>query len=320
MRMSDSLGRSLRAVRTGAPAPTRRRIVLRSLVFVSGLMLFLAVGPQLPGAQSEIALLVSAHTYDYFTNAYEPFKCNYGDWNLGTHEYDRYYKGWEWILNDAGLPYTVIADNQISATYLKTFKVLILPNNFWLDDSQTKIIADWVRDGGHLLATFGSGYAGVGAEFKKGGTNGLHELWGDPSSKLNSSFYIGNPAVDLQITQNGGPTAGFNSGAVVNYQWMANVLIQRPSSSRDINAFFLFNGQPSSRPAIFNNRHAKGLVVYYAFAPEYLIALANDVAGHCTNDLRYTSSDPAWVNTLNALKNFAAQLAPLMHSTLNYLK
>ncbi len=292
-------------------------IAAKSILLLAGIILFMAGSAWPQGSGADIALLISDHTYAYFTNAYQPFACNTGDWNLGTHEYDRYYMGWEAILSGLGpdYAYTKIKDSDINAAGLRKFKLLILSNNFWLDESQTKAIAEWVRTGGHLLATYGTGYAGIQGDFFKGGTNGLHELWGDPSAKVNSSFYLGNPWVKVQITNSGGPTAGFSVGEVLDYQYLANILIQRPESSRDINAFFLFNDKQTRKPAIFNNRHSKGLVVYYAFAPEYLISLASDVAGHCTDDPRY--GNPAWVDAIGKL---AEGLEPLMTSTLAYLR
>ena len=285
---------------------------VKNIVLFAGIVLFLGWSPLLMGAEPDIGLLVSQNTYAYFENAYEPKYCT--DGTLGTNEYDRYYLGWEWVLEYAGIQYTVLTDEKITPDNLKNLRVLILSNNFWLDDAQTKTIAEWVRRGGHLLATYGTGYAGTDGRFLKGGTNGLHELWGDPSAKLNSSYYYGNPWVKVQITQNGGPTGGFDAGDVLDYEYMANILIKRPASNRDINAFFLFNDEASGRPAIFNNRHSKGLVVYYAFAPEYLISLASDWAGHCENDTRY--SDVAWKT---AIDNIANRLKDLMISTLNYL-
>ncbi len=300
-----------------------KRVALKNLVLLAGIILLLAGGSVLQGADADIALLVSDHTYAYFTNAYQPSACNSDDWNLGTKEYKRYFMGWEKVLSDLGLTlgtdYIEITDPDVNAADLKKFKVLILSNNFWLDDSQTKAIDEWVRRGGHLLATFGSGYAGIeGDSFKflKGKTNGLHELWGDPSAKLNSSFYLGNPAVKVQITQDGGPTNGLSAGEVLDYEYLANVLIQRPGSSRDNNAFFVFDEALTHHPAIFNNRHAKGLVVYYAFAPEYLISLAYDLAGHCDLDPRYVGAENPSLALLNRV---ADGLEGLMKSTLVYL-
>ncbi len=315
MRTSELSLSSPGSLGTGATGRNSRRSAARNLVFAAGFVLLLVSGSQLFGADNGIALLVSDHTYAYFTNAYEPTRCSTGDWTLGTHEYERYYLVWKALLDDAGIPYSIIGDAGITPDDLKNFKVLILSNAFWLDDSQTKIIAEWVRKGGHLLATFGSGYAGEGAVFKEGGTNGLHELWGDPSAKLNSSLYLGSPWVKLQVTQNGGPTNGFARGAVLDYQWLANVLVQRPISSRDIYAFFVFDGQTTRRPAVFSNRHSKGRVVYFAFAPEYPVAMATDVAGHCGNDTRY--GDAAWLSVMNSI---AAPLVSLMKSTLAYVQ
>jgi hypothetical protein len=223
--------------------------------------------------------------------------------------------GWEYVLNSEGMRYTLIGDADVTPAVLQGFRVLILSNSFWLDKDQIKIIAEWVRRGGRLLATFGSGYAGMEGDFLKGGTNGLHELWGDPSAKVNSSSYLpGNPWVKIRISAARGPTEGLAEGDVLDYQHLANLLIERPSPSRDINAFFLFNDALSSRPAIFSNRHSKGRVVYYAFAPEYKISLAYDVAGHCANDTRY--SDDA---TMAAFVKLAEGLYPLMKSTLEDL-
>lgn len=296
------------------------KVGVRVFVFLAGFVLLQAGSSLLRGA--DIAVLKSDHTYAYFASTYQLSVCNTGDWNLGTFEYDRYFKGWEWVLNygknelNKNYDYDEIVDSDISPRKLQNYKVLILSNNYWLDDSQTKIIAEWVRRGGHLLATFGSGYRGADGDYLKGATNGLHELWGDPSNKVNSSYYIGNPAVDVQITQNGGPTKTFDAGQVLVYQYMANILIQRPEKSRDINAFFLFNGKPTHLPAIFNNRHSKGLVVYYAFAPEYQISLASDVAGHCVGDIRYLPQNQP---SLDIIKDIATGLLPLMTSTLDYL-
>ena len=284
---------------------------------------------------ADFALLNSdVRTVAYFEQAYEPFKCNVGDWNLGTQEYERYYKGWEFVLEELeleGKTYEVIKDIDITPSRLGDFKVLILSNNFWLDGYQTKVVSQWVRRGGKLLATFGTGYAGIEGDFVSGGTNGLHELWGDPSCKVNSSFYLENPWVKVRITRNSGPTQGFSAGDVLDYQYMANLLTKRPLNSRDINGFFVFDFPPyesnadilTRYPAIFNNRHSGGRAVYYAFAPEYLVSLAFDVAGHCANDTRYPAGTEAAGlqagESPNGFSTLAAGLKPLMRSTLNYL-
>ncbi len=262
-------------------------------------------------SKPQVALLFSENTVKYFKNAYPG--CDTAPYyTLGADENKRYFGGWTVVLGENNLNYKVIEDSDINPGRLQDFKVLILSNNFWLDRYQTKVIAEWVRGGGRLLATFGTGYSGMDGDFLKGGTNGLHELWGDPSGKVKSSFYLGNPWVKVRITRSEGPTGNFDAGDVLDYEYMANLLIKRPESSRDINAFFLFNDERTTFPAVFNNRHAQGLVVYYAFAPEYLVSLASDVAGHCANDNRYPGSQSAY-------GLIAAPLKLLMKQTLDFL-
>jgi hypothetical protein len=291
---------------------SNKGIALKKAMLLTAIMLSVSGGSLLLGAD-RIALLVSERTDAYFQSTYGQSACEMYSWWLERgDEYKRYYLGWKDVLDNAGMNYEIIYDDGTNPLNLEGIKVLILSNSFWLDDGRTKLISEWVRKGGRLLATFGSGYAGMEGDFLKGGTNGLHELWGDPSHRLNSSFYHGNPFVKVQITGTGGPTGVLNPGLVLDYQFMANILIQRPDSSTD--AVFIFNDLPSGRPAILSRRHAKGTVVYYAFAPEYLIALANDVAGHCPNDTRYPAS-----YTRAVIWDIAAGLRPLMVSTLKYL-
>ncbi len=51
------------------------------------------------------------------------------------------------------LPVTVIADWNLNPTDLARYKVLILPNTACLSDNQARVVADWVRQGGGLVAT-----------------------------------------------------------------------------------------------------------------------------------------------------------------------
>ena len=98
---------------------------------------------------ADVAILDSnENTRAYFANAYQPYECNTGDWNLGTEEYNRYWMGWREVLDGMGVEYSVIQDVEVNPTRLRDFKVLILSNNFWLDDAQMRAVNEWVRDGG----------------------------------------------------------------------------------------------------------------------------------------------------------------------------
>lgn len=51
------------------------------------------------------------------------------------------------------LPVTLVADWNLNPTDLARYKVLILPNTACLSDNQARTIAEWVRQGGGLVAT-----------------------------------------------------------------------------------------------------------------------------------------------------------------------
>jgi len=67
----------------------------------------------------------------------------------------------------------------------------------------------------------------------------------------------------------------------VDYGAFANLMNKRPFSNRDAYAFLRLNDTLSNHPAILYNKHSKGRVIYFAFSPEFFVALAYDTAGHC---------------------------------------
>jgi hypothetical protein len=44
-------------------------------------------------------------------------------------------------------------------------------------------------------------------------------------------------------------------------------------------------------PAVIANKVRKGLVVYYGFAPEFIVSLEYDTAGHCSTDGNYSAAE-----------------------------
>jgi hypothetical protein len=80
----------------------------------------------------------------------------------------------------------------------------------------------------------------------------------------------------VRITRYQGPTAklaGELTNDILGYGAWANLLIQRPLNSKDVLAFLVIDNPEWKRtsPAIISTRQAKGLVVYFAFAPEYIV-------------------------------------------------
>ncbi len=234
--------------------------------------------------QPKIALLDSRNTRDFFEKHY-PACDPPGSSYLGADEYQRYFRGWQWVLMEQDLPYDILHDTDLNLRGLAGYDLLILSNNALLSDDQTRAVHEWVLRGGRLMATFGSGYKDLvsdprqadGYKLQKGGTFGLHELWHDPVGKLFSSYWL-DAGVDVKITRYDGPTKELSANPaivddILRYGAEANLLIQRPENHPGVLGFLIVDNPDwkATSPAIISTRQGRGLVVYFAFAPEYVV-------------------------------------------------
>ena len=261
---------------------------LRFLAFAALFIVPLIPAAQ-PGTQTlpKIALLYSEYSRSFFKAHYPACDIPAEVYTMGADEFMRYFGGWQRVLEDdmgftEGHEFDILLDEDMTAEVLSHYGLLILPNTPSLSDSQTRAIQKWVLEGGRLLATFGSGYKDIFPDLRqddllkeqKGGTFGLHQLWHDPVSKAFSTYWI-DSGVDARITRYEGPTAGLGglSGDILHYGGEANLLVQRPEQHPDVLGFLVIENPDwkASSPAIISTRQAKGLVVYFAFAPEYMV-------------------------------------------------
>src|SRR5260370_25829365 len=215
--------------------------------------------------------------------------------NLGADEYQRYFLGWTYVLLNPGsglpIPFDIIHDADVTDETLSTYKVLILSNTASLSDDQDKAIQRFVIQGANRLATFGAGYKSTvtdpalpdNLKPAEGHTSGLHDLWHDPLSTVFGSNPLNHGAgTDVQITQYVGPTASL-AGKLTNnillYGAESNILIHRPQHFPGALGFVTLKGATllHPEPAILLTQFARGLVVYYAFAPEYLVSKEFDL-------------------------------------------
>jgi hypothetical protein len=262
---------------------TRRIALLAAVVLIGGLT-SIRTSARVP----QIAILDSAYTRTYFSLHYPPCSLTPPlSYYLGAEEYQRYFRGWEYVLQTNGMPYTILDDADIENGALRSFDLLILSNNASLSDDEEKAVAAWVRKGGRLIATFGTGYKDIvadprqadGLKLQKGGTFGLHELWHDPLTKLVTTNLF-SPGIDIEITNYSGPTAGLLGqlpGNVLPYGALANVLVQRPRNDRSAYGFLMVPGYSRPTPAILLEDVAAGKVLYFAFAPEYIVSKEFDL-------------------------------------------
>jgi len=257
---------------------------------------------------AEVAILDSDNTKAFFGKHYPACGVD-GSVYLGADEYQRYFRGWEYVLDHPGsgspIPYDRIHDAQVTQQGLEPYRVLILSNTASLSVDQQKAIHQWVIRGGRLLATFGSGYKGTvedprqddGLKLSKGGTFGLHQLWHDPMTKTFGSHYVNSGAgTDIQITRYEGPTACLAGGLVddiLPYGAESNLLVQRPENHPGSLGQVVLKGISSydrPTPAILWTRMSRGEVVYFAFAPEYLASKEFNLPSFCDDGQVWTGA------------------------------
>jgi len=282
----------------------------------AGLLSLLAVAAA--WGQPEVALLRSENSREFFRRHYAG--CPYLSDGM---EYERYVAGWKYVLDKELIPYEVIGDSDVTAEGLAPFKLLILSNAASLTDEQSKTIHHWVIRGGRLLATFGSGYKSTDLDPReadllkkqKGHTFGLHQLWNDPVTRVFSSFNISS-GVDIRITEFEGPTgclvaSSLLSGGILPYGAEANILTQRPETYPRNLAYVQFQGVTDwtrPTPAILVNSDGRGRVVYFAFAPEFIVSLAYVVQPNQSCEIN-----------ANDFQDRADRAIPLMLCTVNWL-
>lgn len=261
---------------------TRRIILLAGLLLLTGGLSHTRVSADTP----QVAILDSTNTRTFFGLRY-PACSPPTSYYLGADEYQRYFRGWEFVLQDNAIPYAILQDADMENGALASFDVLILSNTVSLSDPEQRAISQWVRRGGRLIATFGSGYKDVvgdprqtdGLKLQKGGTSGLHQLWHDPLSKLFTTLPF-SAGVDIEITKYAGPTSGLAGGLiddVLPYGALANILIQRPRNDASAYGFVMVPGYDRPAPAILLEDAAAGRVLYFAFAPAYLVSKEFDL-------------------------------------------
>ena len=167
-------------------------------------------------------------------------------------------------------------------------------------------------------------------------------------------------SVEATLTQTAGPTASYcqfyqaqNGGAcpwyfdlhrlVTGYGDLAIMLLGRSENWPGAYAHFqfannlsIFDPNPPNcwadteyskpLPAVVAASYRKGRAVYYAFAPEFIVGLEFDAAGHCEDDPNYPGGDPAaWQQEAeqswehNHWVGRTPELRALMKSSIYYL-
>src|SRR6266545_3064644 len=76
-----------------------------------------------------VAILDSANTRNYFGAHYPACNAAQGSFYLGADEYQRYFRGWQYVLeHDMGMTPAILGDGDVSEGVLARYRVLVLSN------------------------------------------------------------------------------------------------------------------------------------------------------------------------------------------------
>ncbi len=94
-----------------------------------------------------------------------------------------YLQGWYFALLQARIPFDLVHEDDLGMERLKPYRALILPNVALVSDSQCAQLADYVRSGGSLVATF---------------ETSLYDSWGQPRSDFGLAEVLGASALGVE--------------------------------------------------------------------------------------------------------------------------
>ncbi|HLF35023.1 MAG TPA: alpha-amylase family protein [Cyclobacteriaceae bacterium] len=200
---------------------------------------------------------------------------------LGDEKFSSPIRGILRMLQDAHFQYGFITDFNFSRENLEKCRALILPNVVILTDDQTRIIREWVNNGGKLMATFETSlYDTLG---QKKADFALSDLFG-----CHFSGEVANTETDCyqKIVTRNEILKGFEQTDLLHSGGMT--LICKPGEGSTMVTGYLpkINNQPpenaypeswdTQNPVIVANQAGKGQVIYFANQPDFL----NLIIGH----------------------------------------
>ena len=188
---------------------------------------------------------------------------------LGDSDFSGSMRGVQRLFAENHYQYGFISDKMLTAAKLKEFKVLFLPNVAALSDEHTRIIKEWVRQGGKLISSFQTSLHFENGEARK--DFGLGEVFGvswlnravntemDCYQKIVKRNDLTSGLEQTDLLHNGGRTLMVKAltGAEIVTGYLPKINNQPPE-----NAFPA--SWESEYPIMVNNRYGKGESVYFA--------------------------------------------------------
>jgi hypothetical protein len=227
-------------------------------------------------------------------------------WNVPMNE------GFTLAALDEGLGLDVCPSTEVTADWLRTRRVIALCGASGLTAAFAGLLAEWVKEGGALLATYDTGLFDENAEIHPGGflrdVLGV-EIMGEALPALPECYYR------IQATH---PALGqYRSGAVVKGD-TRQVPVRAVGSAQVLADCWDLSTKQSRGPAIVANTHGKGRTIYIAGSLEGQYAVTR-IASHrrvLGSVLRYLAGPTPAPFTVDAPRGVYAVLRQAPHGDL----
>lgn len=210
---------------------------------------------------------------------------------LGDESFAGSMRGIQRLLTENHFQYGFLSDRQLSAETLKNFKILILPDVAAMSDNHIRIIEDWVKNGGKLIASFQTSLFNENGiargNFGLSGTLGVNYMNQVINTELDcyQKIVTRNDLVKgtelTELLHNGGRTLMTKSvnGSEIITGYLPKINNQPPENAYPAT-------WESKNPVMVRNKSGKGESIYFANEIEKL----NYSVGHPDYDLLLNNS------------------------------
>jgi hypothetical protein len=178
-------------------------------------------------------------------------------WNMMMSE------GLALAMLDEHISFDVNPNTELSAEWLKSQRAIALCGASAIKDEDARLLADWVKDGGALLATYESGLYNERGELRQDG-GALREILG-----VDMKGEAPEPRADTfyRITQSHPALGDYHEGKVVMADAKLVPITPRPGATVLAEAINL-DFQKTLGPAIVVNQYGRGRAIYVAGSSE----------------------------------------------------